>query len=192
MKVSIEEKINLFFRDKITIPIGRWLAKKGVSPNDLTSIGIVASIAAALLTAIFGLFVGAFAVFISSLPDLFDGSVARANNSSTKLGAVRDDVADRIGEFSYFGAILWLEDSFSIYIAVATSFLVSYLAASAKGQDYKISSGKVLGRPARIALLVLLMLISSWFEISFTIWAIVALNIFALFKRGLEIKKQSG
>jgi len=189
MKVNTEEKINLFVRNNVSTPIGEWLAKKGVSPNNVTSIGIVASIAAALLTAIFGLFVGAFAVFISSLPDLFDGSVARANNCSTKLGAVRDDVSDRIGEFLYFGAILWLEDSFTIYLAVATSFLVSYLAASAKGQYYKISSGRVWGRPARIVLLVLLMLISPWSEISFTIWTIIALNIFTFTMRWREIKR---
>lgn len=191
MKVSVEERINLFFRNKVNIPIGTWLAKKSISPNDITTIGIFASIAAALLTVIFGLFVGAFAILISSLPDLFDGAVAKVNHCSTKLGAVMDDVADRSGEFIYFGAILWLESNISIYLAAATSFLVSYLAASAKSQDYKMSSGAIWGRPARIVLLFILMLASPWLKISFTIWAIIVLNIYTFTKRWFEIKRQN-
>ncbi len=187
----MEERINQSVRKRVNVPVGAFLAKTGIAPNTLTFVGVFASFVAALITIECGLFVGAFAMFLSCLFDTLDGAVAKATNRETKLGAVLDDAADRIGELLYFSAIFWIESGFSVFLAATTSFLVSYLAASAKARGYKISSGVVWGRPGRIVLLFILMLLSPWLRISFTIWTITVLNIFALCKRGLEISKQN-
>lgn len=191
MMENLEEKINLVVRNKVNIPVGVILAKTGITPNALTFVGVLTSLFAAIATVKYGLFIGAFCMFASSLFDTLDGAVAKATNRVTKFGAVLDDAADRISELFYFSAIFWLENTFSIFLAATTSFLVSYLAASAKARGYKISSGVVWGRPGRIVLLFILMILNRWLEISFTIWAITVLNIFALSKRGLEISKQN-
>lgn len=187
----MEEKINLVVRNRVNLPVGAFLARTGITPNTLTLVGVFASFVAAIITIEYGLFVGAFAMFLSSLFDTLDGAVAKATNRVTKFGAVLDDAADRVGELLYFSAIFWLENTFPVFLAATTSFLVSYLAASAKARGYKISSGVVWGRPGRIILLFLLMVIDQWVKIYFSIWAITVLNFFVLFKRSLEIKKQN-
>jgi len=186
----MEEKINLFFRNYVCIPIGRWLAKKGVPPNNITLFGLFLSVAAALLTVIFGLFVGAFAVAVSALPDAFDGEVARAGNNTTNFGSFLDDVTDRFGESFYFIAIYLLQASLAVLVAGISSILVSYSKASAGRWGFELSSGKAMGRPGRIILLAVLMLASPWLAISQTLWLVVALNLFIFFKRFYEVYRQ--
>jgi len=188
----MEEKINSAVREVINERAGIPLSKTRVSPNALTVLGAFASLAACLIIIKYGLFVGAFAILFSSLFDVLDGAVAKARNQTTSLGALLDDVADRIGEICYFAGIFWQESHFSVFLAASISLIVSYFAASAKARGYKISSGTITGRPGRIVLLVILMLIGTWFPISKTLWLLIVLNVYTLVKRGLEVQKQSG
>ena len=190
-KIKIEEKINSAWRKIVNEKVGILLAKTKISPDTLTVIGIFASLIAAGIIIKYGLVIGALAILFASLFDLLDGAVAKAKNSATSFGAFLDDVADRIGELFYFSAIFWIESNFPVFVAAVTSILVSYINASGKLRGFKISSGTVWGRPARIILLCVLMLISPWFKISATLWILITLNIFTLLKRGYEIKKQS-
>ena len=190
---TIEERVNSVVRTKVNEKVGIYVAANTkISANALTIVGIFASLVASFLIVRYGLFVGAFAMLISALFDSLDGAVAKARNSSTSFGAFLDDVADRIGEILYFSAIFWLNNSLAVFFAGITSVLVSYFNASAKARGFKPSSGTVTGRPGRIVLLFLLMLLSSLFPISITLWLIVLLNLFTLVKRGFEVKKQSG
>ena len=186
---NLEEKINIGFRNGINAKIGNLLSRTGISPNTLTIVGIFASIMAAFIVIRYGLFVGAFFVLLSSLFDISDGAVAKATNKVTNLGGFLDDISDRIGEILYFSAIFLLESSFAVFLAAISSVLVSYFNASARAWGFKPCSGKVTGRPGRIILLIILMLISPWWPIFQTIWLIVLLNIFTLAKRGYEVKK---
>jgi CDP-diacylglycerol--glycerol-3-phosphate 3-phosphatidyltransferase len=191
---KIEEKVNAYVRNNVNEKVGSFLSITfpKISPNKWTAIGVLASLAAAFIIVKYGLFFGAFAIAISSSFDLFDGAVARARKKESRFGAFLDDIADRFGEIFYFSAIFWLEKSFAVFFAGISSVLVSYFNASAKARGFKPSAGTVTGRPGRIILLFILMLISPWTEISLTLWLVVALNIYTLVKRGIEIKKQSG
>lgn len=188
----MEEKINSTVRKVIKERAGIPLSKTKVSPNTLTVLGAFASLAACLIIIKYGLIVGAFFVLFSSLFDVLDGAVAKARNQTTSLGALLDDVADRLGEMCYFAGIFWQESYFSVFLAALSSLVVSYFAASAKARGFKISSGTITGRPGRIVLLFVLMLLSPVFAISITIWLVVILNVYTLVKRGLEVQKQSG
>lgn len=192
---TIEQRVNSVVRTKVNDKVGKFLSITfpKISPNKWTTIGFIAALSASLSIVFWlGLFWGAFAIAISSSFDLFDGAVARARKKESRFGAFLDDIADRFSEIFYFSAIFWLNSSFSVFFAGITSVLVSYFNASAKARGFKPSSGTVTGRPGRIILLCILMLISPLISISFTIWLIVALNILTLIKRGLEVKKQSG
>jgi CDP-diacylglycerol--glycerol-3-phosphate 3-phosphatidyltransferase len=190
---TIEERVNCYVRENVNDKVGSFLSITfpNISANKWTTIGFLASIAAAFVVVKCGLSWGALAIAISSSFDLFDGAVARARNEESRFGAFLDDIADRIGEIFYFSAIFWLNSSFAVFFAGITSVLVSYFNASAKARGFKPSSGTVTGRPGRIILLFLLMLLSPWFPVSKTLWLIVFLNIFTLVKRGLEVRKQN-
>jgi phosphatidylglycerophosphate synthase len=188
---KIESRVNSVFREKINARVGRFLAKTRASPNLLTLLGILASFIACLITIKYGLFIGAFAVLISSLFDTLDGAVAKARNQTTSLGAFLDDIADRFGEIFYFTAIFWLESNLTVFLAAITSILVSYFNASARARGFKPSSGTITGRPGRIILLFILMLLSPWLPISVTLWLVVLLNVYTLVKRGLEVKQSA-
>lgn len=192
MKIT-EEKINLFVREKINERVGNYITNKtNLSANFFTMIGVLASFVAFLIIVNVGLFWGAFAVLISSLFDALDGAIAKSRKACSYFGAFFDDVADRLGEIFYFSAIFLVYNYFSIFLAATTSLLVSYLNASARARNFAPLTGKIIGRPGRIILLFILMLLNNWFPIYLTIWLIVVLNIITLFKRFFEIKKQSG
>lgn len=186
----MEQRINLAWRNRINTNIGNILSKTNISPNALTLIGILVSIFAAWLIVQYGLVLGAFIMLASSCFDLLDGAVARAANKATKFGAFFDEVSDRVGETCYFSAIFLLVPEFSVFLAAASSILVSYVKLSAERRGFKIFSGSVSGRPVRIAMLFILMLISPLVGISQTIWLITILNIFTILMRINEVKNQ--
>lgn len=187
----MEQRINIAWRNRVNANIGSLLSKTNISPNALTLIGILVSIFAAWLIIQYGLVTGAFIMLASSCFDLLDGAVARAANKATKFGAFFDEVSDRVGETCYFSAIFLLIPEFSVFLAAATSILVSYVKLSAERRGFKILSGSVSGRPVRIGLLFVFMLISPAVGISQTVWLITILNLFTILIRIREVKNQS-
>lgn len=189
---TIEKRVNSYVRNKVNDKVGSFLSITfpKISANKWTTIGFLASIAAAFIVVKCGLLWGALAIAISSSFDWLDGAVARARKKESRFGAFLDDIADRLGESFYFIAIFLLQPSLGLMVAVITSFLVSYVKADGERRGFKISSGEVTGRFGRIILLLILMLISPLISISLTIWLIVALNIFTIIKRVYEVYQQ--
>ncbi|NUT50204.1 MAG: CDP-alcohol phosphatidyltransferase family protein [Saccharothrix sp.] len=103
--------LNIFARasvSRVTDPIGAWLLRRGLTPNAVTVLGTVCSVAAALWFIPRGqLFTGAALVTVFVLFDLIDGAMARAQGGGTKFGAVLDATCDRIADGALFGAIAW-------------------------------------------------------------------------------------
>ena len=69
------------------------LARLGVSPNLLTSIGLLVSMMAALVIAQGYLFIGGLLVMLAGIFDMFDGAMARIRNAATTFGAFLDSDA---------------------------------------------------------------------------------------------------
>lgn len=103
--------LNLFARasvSRVTDPVGAWLLRRGLTPNVMTVIGTVCSVAAAMwFFPRDELFVGTLLVTVFLLFDLLDGAMARHANRSTPFGAVLDASCDRIVDGVLFGAIAW-------------------------------------------------------------------------------------
>ncbi|MEU5696552.1 phosphatidylinositol phosphate synthase [Actinosynnema sp. NPDC020468] len=124
--------LNIFARasvSRVTDPIGAWLLRSGLTPNTVTVLGTVCSVAASLWFIPRGqLFLGAAVVTAFLLFDLIDGAMARAQGGGTKFGAVLDASCDRIADGALFGAIAWWAfDAGEKGLAVAT--LVSLVGA---------------------------------------------------------------
>ena len=150
-------------RDMAT-PIARGMGRLGLTPNALTMIGFVGTIAAAVAAAsqlwlLAGVLVVLFGIF-----DLFDGTLARATGTTSKFGAFLDSTFDRAGEAVVYigiaaGSLAGGFDLGAILAAsaMAAAFMVSYTRA--KSESLGFSSGTGLAevgfapREVRIAIL---------------------------------------
>ena len=105
---------------RIINPFVRLLIRMGVTPNMVTTIGLLGNIAAAAIIAYagydavttgsprFDLMTWAGAVtIIFSLFDMLDGQVARLGNMVSRFGALYDSVLDRYCELFTVGAIAY-------------------------------------------------------------------------------------
>ncbi|QFZ21916.1 phosphatidylinositol phosphate synthase [Saccharothrix syringae] len=103
--------LNIFARasvSRVTDPIGGWLLRRGLTPNAVTVLGTVGSVAASLWFIPRGqLFAGAVLVTAFVLFDLLDGAMARAGGGGTRFGAVLDATCDRVADGALFAAVAW-------------------------------------------------------------------------------------
>jgi len=158
------------------LPLARWLAARGVTPDALTVAGLAFSLLAALLFARGDFLSAAFVLALTGLCDMLDGDVARLRGAATPFGAFLDSTLDRAGEgalfaglaFYYFtraeGGVVWFRnnevggrfgdpDGHTLAVlALSTlilSFLVSYTRARAEGLGLDCKVG-IMERPERI------------------------------------------
>ena len=155
---------------KIINPFVKLLIRMGVTPNMVTTIGLLGNVASACIIAWAGLLAaedpanlrfdlitlaGAVTILFS-LFDMLDGQVARLGNMVSRFGALYDSVLDRycelltLGAMSYFlitagytiGALITL-------LALIGSVMVSYVRARAEGVGIECKIG-FMQRPERV------------------------------------------
>ncbi|GGO14836.1 CDP-alcohol phosphatidyltransferase [Microbispora bryophytorum] len=128
---------------RVMTPLGRALARWGISPDVITTIGTLGVVASALVFYPLGhLFAGTLVITFFVLADLLDGVLARMTGKGSTWGAFLDSTLDRLGDSSIFsGLILYfvLKDEPEIVLAIVALFclvagaLVSYAKARAEG-----------------------------------------------------------
>ncbi|WP_033441345.1 phosphatidylinositol phosphate synthase [Saccharothrix sp. NRRL B-16314] len=144
--------LNIFARasvSRVTDPIGAWLLRRGLTPNAVTVLGTVGSVAASLWFIPRGeLFVGAVLVTVFVLLDLIDGAMARAQGGGTRFGAVLDASCDRIADGALFAAIAWWTfgvDEHGLAAATLVSLVgaqvTSYVKARAEASGLSADGG---------------------------------------------------
>ena len=126
-------------------PVARALINGGVTPNALTTFGLLIIIAAATAFAQNNVRLGGLLLLFSGLFDILDGEVARQGKMGTVFGAFYDSTLDRLGEAVLFGgvALFFLQggvpperETVAVGIAIVAlvaSLLVSYTRARAEG-----------------------------------------------------------
>ncbi|RCV51037.1 phosphatidylinositol phosphate synthase [Marinitenerispora sediminis] len=123
-------------------PIGRGLARLGVTPNMVTLVGTAGVVVSALFFYPRGdLYVGTLVITVFVLFDMLDGAVARATGTTSKWGAFLDSTLDRLSDAAVFsGLLLWFmtEGDDPVLAGVALfcmvgGFGVSYIKARAEG-----------------------------------------------------------
>lgn len=139
-------------------PVGRGLHRARVNPDVLTLLGLVFSVATALLIANGRLGLAVAGVVLTGVPDILDGTVARHSGRAGPRGAFFDSVCDRVSDAVLLGGVAWFLASESPYLptlafaAVALSMLISY--ERAKGESLGFSArGGIMERAERLVLL---------------------------------------
>lgn len=151
---------------KVINPFVKGLIKIGLTPNAVTTIGLLLNIGVAVIF-VFGAeesnrgdlsFVGwgGALVLFAGLFDMLDGQVARLGNMSSKFGALYDSVLDRYSELIMFLGICYylvshhyFLSSLFAFIALIGSMMVSYTRARAEGLGIQ-SKGGLMQRPERV------------------------------------------
>jgi len=148
---------------RIIDPLVRWLIRRGVHPNAISTVGFVATLVAGLMYHQDHVRTAGFLVLIGGLVDVFDGRVARESGLESKFGAFYDSTLDRWSEVVMFVGLASLyntirsdvEDVAMIYVilmALGGSLMVSYTRARAEGLGLACTVG-LMQRAERIVLL---------------------------------------
>ena len=150
-------------------PFVKLMIKLGLTPNAVTTIGLILNIGVAYIF-ILGAeegnrgdftyvgWAGALILF-AGLFDMLDGQVARLGNMSSTFGAMYDSVLDRYSELILFLGICYylvaqhyFFSSLFAFIAMIGSMMVSYTRARAEGLGIECKGG-LMQRPERVILI---------------------------------------
>jgi CDP-diacylglycerol--glycerol-3-phosphate 3-phosphatidyltransferase len=129
-------------------PVGRGLARLGLTPNMLTLIGFGIAILAAVAAGAQAWLAAGLLVIFGGIFDMFDGLVARATGKASKAGAFMDSTFDRWGEAVVYVGIVWgcVMAGFDLgailaAAAMAAAFMVSYTRARAESLGFAPGKG---------------------------------------------------
>ncbi|MDX1658132.1 MAG: CDP-alcohol phosphatidyltransferase family protein [Nitriliruptorales bacterium] len=152
--------------DVVVEPIGRVLAKTGLTPNALTTLGLVLTGAAAGLVVTGNFVLGGWVLVAGGLMDTFDGAVARAKGDSTPFGGFYDSISDRISDGVILSAIAWaLRDDPRLFalaaVALVAAQVTSYVRARAEAIDLSCEIG-LMERAERAILLMASLVFHRW------------------------------
>lgn len=151
---------------KLLTPLVKGLHAIGITPNGVSTIGFVLTIAAAAILVVGGkigerndpsyVFWFGIMVLVAGLFDMLDGHLARLSHQSSTFGAFYDSVLDRYSELFmflgicfYLGAHHFFISSLLAFIAMIGSIMVSYIRARAEGLGIECKVG-LMQRPERI------------------------------------------
>lgn len=158
--------------------VGRLLGRSGISPNTITCIGFVLTLAVTYTLAIGHLALGGVLVLLTSAFDMLDGALARATDRKSAFGAFFDSTVDRYTEALILLGLLFYYERHGVmgweiplvYLSIVGSLMVSYTRARAEALGF---DGKVglLARPERIILLAFGLLVG-WHSFAVAILAI--------------------
>ena len=143
----------------------RVLSVLGVTPNQISVVGLLASGGTAYLLANGEFRAAAIVLILAAALDMMDGALARLKDLTSSKGALIDSAADRVSEAVIFlGLLVFYINSDSptnvwlTYLAMIGSFMVSYLRARGEGLGIDCKVG-IMTRPERVLVLTVSLLI---------------------------------
>lgn len=155
----------------VEIPVARFLARLGLSPNAVTLFGLVIAGSSAYLISIGQFWAGGVVLLLAGVFDLFDGALARATGKASKFGALLDSTVDRVSEAVILLGLLvfyiWddsTEGTVLVYLALTGSIMVSYLRARSEGLGIECLVG-VMTRPERVVTLGIGLIVGHWWPV---------------------------
>ena len=132
----------------IATPVALAMGRVGLTPNALTLIGFAGTCAAAVLAAVQAWLPAGILVLVFGAFDMFDGTLARATGTASRLGSFMDSVFDRWGEgIVYVGIVAgcvaadFPEGAILAAAAMASAFMVSYARAKSEGLGFTEGTG---------------------------------------------------
>ena len=146
---------------RVIEPVASLLVRLRVSPNVLTTLGTLCSVAGGIAFAFGRIHLGGWIIGVCAIFDVLDGVVARRTGQTTVFGAFYDSTLDRVADGAVLGGILYFfatdplhKNAAFVVIAllgIIGTFLTSYTRARAEGLGIDAKVG-VMQRPERVAL----------------------------------------
>lgn len=154
---------------KIINPLVNLLVRMHVTPNTITTIGLLLNVIAAIVFIIGAEFGqrgdlsyvgwGGLVILFAGLFDMLDGQVARIGKMTSKFGALYDSVLDRYSELIMFLGICYylvsqnyFMSSLFAFLGLVGSMMVSYTRARAEGLGIQCTVG-LMQRPERVVII---------------------------------------
>jgi len=168
-----------------------------LSPNMITTIGLLFSGLVALLAGAGYLLAAGLVLALSSVTDIADGALARARGTCSDYGAFYDSMLDRIAEALIgLGLLVYfinhshaMEGAVLSYLSVTGALMVSYARARAEGLGLDCSVG-FMARPERIVVtcagLILSAPLGLWI-LTASLWVLVLTTFFTTAQRMLHV-----
>jgi CDP-diacylglycerol--glycerol-3-phosphate 3-phosphatidyltransferase len=130
--------------NRVIEPIARLALRSGITPDMVTVIGTIGSIASSIYLVPQGeLFLASLVISFFLLSDLFDGAIARlSERGATQWGGFLDSTCDRVSDSALLGslAIFCIVNENDLYplilISIVLGFLISYIRA--KSESYGV------------------------------------------------------
>lgn len=178
-------------------PVGRGLARIGLTPNTVTVLGSTGVIVCALVFYPRGQFLlGTLAITFFALFDMLDGAVARARDGGNEFGAVLDSFMDRISDAGILCALaVWfvgggndpLLAALTMFCLVA-GFGVSYVKARAEGLGVSCDVGVAERTERMVVLLVAVGLhgMGVSYVLAGGLWILALLSVVTIGQRLIE------
>jgi CDP-diacylglycerol---glycerol-3-phosphate 3-phosphatidyltransferase len=182
-------------------PLGRRLAGAGVTPNAVTVVGTVGSVAAALVFfPMHWFFVGTLVIWAFVMLDMVDGAVARAGGTVSAFGGVLDSTCDRLADAAVFGALAWYfarHDQpwllLAALLCLVLGSLTSYIRARAEAAGMTATVG-IAERAERLIIVLVgtgLDGLGVPFVLAVALWLLVAASTITVGQRLVTVYQQS-
>jgi CDP-diacylglycerol--glycerol-3-phosphate 3-phosphatidyltransferase len=174
-------------------PAGTRLRKIGISADQITLLGLAASVACGLVVAVGHLGWGAFFLALSGLTDVLDGAVAKSGGTAGPRGAFFDSVCDRVSDGVVLGGAAWYFAGRDPHLAVLAfavamlSLLVSYERSRAESLGFN-GKGGLMERAERMMVLGLGL---TFGRLTFALWVLALLTAMTVVQRFLLVWRQA-
>ena len=186
-----------FGRKLLAAPLSKivpLLQATGITPNGLTIIGFLLTVAIAIVLALGYFLAGGILLIFAALFDTLDGALARQTGQVSKFGAFFDSTMDRFSEGVIFIGLMYYYAALGghqieivlLGASLLGSLMVSYTRARAEGLNIECKGG-LLQRTERVILLVI-GLVTGW--MTPVLWLLAILTNFTAGQRIVEVYKR--
>lgn len=182
-------------------PLGRRLATAGVTPNTVTVIGTIGSVAAALVCFPLHLFfVGTLIIWAFVMLDMVDGAVARAGGTVSPFGGVLDSTCDRLADAAVFGALAWYfgrHDQRWLLLAALLCLVLGSLTSYIRSRAEAAGMNATVGVAERAERLIVVLVgtgldgLGVPFVLAIALWVLVAASTVTVGQRMTTVYRQS-
>jgi CDP-diacylglycerol--glycerol-3-phosphate 3-phosphatidyltransferase len=125
-----------------------FLIWTGVRPWQLTVLSLLLTVTTGALIVVGAWFAAGLVLFLASLCDVFDGSVARLRGEARRSGAFLDSVLDRVSDMTLFSCLFWVlatgdqrAEAALALVTLVVSLSVSQVRAEAEAAGVTLADG---------------------------------------------------
>ena len=184
---------------RVTAPLGRSLARIGLTPNIVTIVGAAGVVISALYFYPRGqLYAGSVVITVFALFDMLDGAVARAKDSASAFGAFLDSSLDRIADAAILAGLMWwfvgegddpMLAGLTLFCLIS-GFMVSYIKARAEGLGVNCDVG-VAERTERLVIILVAVGLSELgvpYILAGGLWLLAGMSLITILQRLIETR----